>query len=130
MKNLLSALIRDTDHTAFKEFISFASDSNSGMMLRNAIMQMFRNYCQAYDKPASFQETSSVFAFIKKAQELFPVDDHQAILHRGVAAGVRIDRFDLVEPRLHEIFVRHAGEPNNGVGVGGSPASDGRGVAP
>lgn len=36
--------------------------------------------------------------------------DHQEILRRGVAAGVRIDRFDLVEPRLHEIFVRHAGE--------------------
>jgi len=36
--------------------------------------------------------------------------DHQAILRRGVAAGVRIHRFDLVEPRLHEIFVRHAGE--------------------
>jgi len=40
--------------------------------------------------------------------------DHQAILRRGVAAGARIDRFDLVEPRLHEIFVRHAGEPENG----------------
>lgn len=40
--------------------------------------------------------------------------DHQAILRRGVAAGVRIDRFELVEPRLHEIFVRHAGEPGNG----------------
>jgi ABC-2 type transport system ATP-binding protein len=41
--------------------------------------------------------------------------DHQAILKRGVTApGVRIDRFDLVEPRLHEIFVRHAGEPENG----------------
>ena len=36
--------------------------------------------------------------------------DHQTILKRAVAAGVRIDRFDLVEPRLHEIFVRHAGE--------------------
>lgn len=36
--------------------------------------------------------------------------DHQAILHRGVQAGVRILRFDLLEPRLHEIFVRHAGE--------------------
>lgn len=41
--------------------------------------------------------------------------DHQAILRRGVAAGVRIDRFELVEPRLHEIFVRHAGEPETEV---------------
>jgi len=37
--------------------------------------------------------------------------DHQGILRRGVAAGARIDRFDLVEPRLHEIFVRHASGP-------------------
>ena len=36
--------------------------------------------------------------------------DHQAILRRGVAAGATIYRFDLVEPRLHEIFVRHAGD--------------------
>ncbi len=33
----------------------------------------------------------------------------QPILHRGVAAGVRIDHFERVEPSLHEIFVRHAG---------------------
>jgi ABC-2 type transport system ATP-binding protein len=46
--------------------------------------------------------------------------DHQAILRRGVAAGVRIDRFELVEPRLHEIFVRHAGEPGNGGTPGGA----------
>ena len=35
--------------------------------------------------------------------------DHQAILRRGVQAGAEILRFDLVEPRLHEIFVRYAG---------------------
>jgi ABC-2 type transport system ATP-binding protein len=36
--------------------------------------------------------------------------DHQAILRRGVEARAEILRFDLLEPRLHEIFVRHAGE--------------------
>jgi ABC-2 type transport system ATP-binding protein len=41
--------------------------------------------------------------------------DHQEILRRGVEAGVRIHRFDLVEPRLHEIFVRHAGDPEEGL---------------
>jgi ABC-2 type transport system ATP-binding protein len=46
--------------------------------------------------------------------------DHQAILRRGVEAGVEILRFDLVEPRLHEIFVRHAGA--DGVGEDGVPA--------
>lgn len=35
--------------------------------------------------------------------------DPQALLKRGVDAGARFLRFDLVEPRLHEIFVRHAG---------------------
>jgi ABC-2 type transport system ATP-binding protein len=56
--------------------------------------------------------------------------DHQAILHRGVAAGVRIDRFDLVEPRLHEIFVRHAGEPNNGGSAEGPYGVGEREVSP
>jgi ABC-2 type transport system ATP-binding protein len=55
--------------------------------------------------------------------------DHQAILHRGVAAGVRIDRFDLVEPRLHEIFVRHAGAPANGDASDGPSVDYRRGVA-
>lgn len=35
--------------------------------------------------------------------------DHQAVLRRGIEAGATIYRFDLVEPRLHEIFVRHVG---------------------
>lgn len=35
--------------------------------------------------------------------------DPGSILRRGVEAGVRIDRFERVEPRLHEIFVKHAG---------------------
>jgi len=47
--------------------------------------------------------------------------DHQAILHRGVASGARILRFDLVEPRLHEIFIRHAGA--DAVGDAGMPSN-------
>jgi ABC-2 type transport system ATP-binding protein len=35
--------------------------------------------------------------------------DHQQLLRRGVESEARILRFDLVEPRLHEIFVRLAG---------------------
>ena len=45
--------------------------------------------------------------------------DHQAILKRGVASGATIFKFDLVEPRLHEIFVRHAG--NDATGDAGTP---------
>jgi ABC-2 type transport system ATP-binding protein len=40
--------------------------------------------------------------------------DHQAILRRGVAAGAVIHRFELIEPRLHEIFVRHAAPHGDG----------------
>lgn len=35
--------------------------------------------------------------------------DAQALLRRAVADGVTIHRFERVEPRLHEIFVKHAG---------------------
>jgi ABC-2 type transport system ATP-binding protein len=35
---------------------------------------------------------------------------HQEILKGAVEAGATIFRFDLLEPRLHEIFVRHAGD--------------------
>lgn len=45
--------------------------------------------------------------------------DPQAILRRGLDAGVRIRRFEMVEPRLHEIFVHHAGAA--AVGDGGMP---------
>jgi ABC-2 type transport system ATP-binding protein len=34
-------------------------------------------------------------------------ETHQVVLRRAVQAGAEILRFDLVEPRLHEIFVRH-----------------------
>ncbi len=35
--------------------------------------------------------------------------DPDALLRRGVESGASIRRFELVEPSLHEIFVRHAG---------------------
>ena len=35
------------------------------------------------------------------------------ILAAVVAAGVSLRRFELLEPRLHEIFVRHAGDPGD-----------------
>ena len=45
--------------------------------------------------------------------------DHQQILKRGLESGAKILRFDLVRPRLHEIFVRHAGA--GAVGDAGTP---------
>jgi ABC-2 type transport system ATP-binding protein len=52
--------------------------------------------------------------------------DHQEILRRGVQSGARILRFDLVEPRLHEIFVRHAGA--DAVGDAGAATLGGGGA--
>jgi ABC-2 type transport system ATP-binding protein len=52
--------------------------------------------------------------------------DHQEILRRGVQSGARILRFDLVEPRLHEIFVRHAGA--DAVGDAGAATFGGEGA--
>jgi ABC-2 type transport system ATP-binding protein len=50
--------------------------------------------------------------------------DHQAILRRGVGAGATILRFDLVEPRLHDIFVRYAGA--DATGDAGTPSATGQ----
>ena len=47
--------------------------------------------------------------------------DHQEILRRGVNAGATILRFDLVEPRLHDIFVRYAGA--DATGDAGTPVA-------
>jgi len=40
---------------------------------------------------------------------LAPAADPQSLLRRAMDAGVRMERFEVVEPRLHEIFVKHAG---------------------
>ena len=53
--------------------------------------------------------------------------DHQVILERGVRSEARILRFDLVEPTLHEIFVRHAG--SDAVEDAGMPPATGEGRA-
>ncbi len=46
--------------------------------------------------------------------------DPQAILRRAVESGATVNRFELVEPSLHEIFVRHAGA--EAAGDAGVPA--------
>jgi ABC-2 type transport system ATP-binding protein len=53
--------------------------------------------------------------------------DHQAVLRRAVESDAEILRFELVEPRLHEIFIRHAGV--DAVGDAGMPLGARVGVA-
>lgn len=76
-----------------------------------------------FDGPGGWLEGPEV-ASIEKADRgahllLHEGGDHQAILRRGMAAGAVIHRFELVEPSLHEIFIRHAG--GEAVGDAGLP---------
>ena len=38
---------------------------------------------------------------------------HERLLAAAVREGVKLRRFEVLEPRLHEIFVRHAGEESH-----------------
>ena len=55
--------------------------------------------------------------------------DPQAILRRGVASGAEIHRFELLEPRLHEIFLRHVGGRVHAIAPNGGPAIEHAGAA-
>ncbi len=67
----------------------------------------------AYDGPDDWLNDEGILSreMVGEAEHLVLADgvDTQEILRRGVEAGARIRRFEIVEPRLHEIFVRHAG---------------------
>jgi sucrose synthase len=89
MENLLNTLIAEEDHKEFREFISFIAGSETDIVLRNGIIQLFSRYCERYEMPEPFRENSSISAFIKKAQELFIVDDHLALMHRYAMAKYR-----------------------------------------
>jgi sucrose synthase len=89
MENLLNTLITEEEHKEFKELISFITGTGTDIVLRNGIIQLFRSYCDKYEKPKPFQENSSIFAFFKKAQELFIVGDHLALMHRYAMSKYR-----------------------------------------
>ena len=66
-----------------------------------------------YDGPGDWLDGPEVLSrqTVGEAEHLLLADgaDTQEILRRGVESGALIRRFEIVEPRLHEIFVRHAG---------------------
>jgi ABC-2 type transport system ATP-binding protein len=51
--------------------------------------------------------------------ELTPAGDAQDLLHRLVGAGARLERFELVRPSLHRIFLEHVGAGGVEVGLSG-----------
>lgn len=60
---------------------------------------------------------------------LRPGASHGEVLAAAVADGVGLRRFELLEPRLHEIFVRHAGAQDGSAKNGEAHANGRAGVA-
>src|SRR5215208_2783980 len=50
--------------------------------------------------------------------ELAPGASPQQLLHRVIAAGASVERFELVQPSLHQIFLQRVGADNLGVEAG------------
>ncbi|MGH7619986.1 MAG: DUF4162 domain-containing protein, partial [Gemmatimonadaceae bacterium] len=51
--------------------------------------------------------------------ELAPNADAQVLLHRLIQAGARIDRFELMHPSLHQIFLQRVGASGVETGMSG-----------
>ena len=89
MENLLNTLISEEEQKDFREIVVSIADSGNEIVPRNGIIRFFLGYCDKYEKPRSFREKSSIFTFLKKAQELFVIDDHIALMHRYSIAKYR-----------------------------------------
>ena len=89
MKNLLGSIIRKNEHKDFKELVSFITSQHQNIYLRNGIIQLFREYCDQNQKTNKFREGSSLFNFLKKAQELFITQEHLVLMHRYAIAKYR-----------------------------------------
>ena len=89
MKNLLGSIIKKNENKDFKELVSFMANQHQSIYLRNGIIQLFREYCDQHRKTKKFRETSSLFDFIKKVQELFITKEHLVLMHRYAIAKYR-----------------------------------------
>ena len=89
MKNLLGSIIRKNEHKDFKGLVSFMTNQHQNIYLRNGIVQLFREYCDQNRKTKKFQESSSLFDFLKKVQELFITKEHLVLIHRYAIAKYR-----------------------------------------
>ena len=81
-QNLISTLLTRTDREEFKEYITLLLDEEKKFFLRNEILLVFHEYCDANNKKKRFREKSSLFYFLKKIQELFISDGHIVVVHR------------------------------------------------
>lgn len=107
MKNLLVSIIKKNYLDDFREFVFFITSQYGEIMLRNDVIQMFRDYCDRNDKTKIFSEESSLFNFFKKIQELFIADNHIIIMHRYSIARFRFYRIRPDGEYMEEISLPH-----------------------
>ena len=103
MKNVLNEILNKKDRRDFKEFVVFATNQQFGICLRNGIIQLFRQYCDEHNKTEKFRQDSSIFNFLKKAQELFLADGTLVMLHRYAIAKYRYYRIRLDGEYIEEV---------------------------
>ncbi|MBW2435719.1 MAG: sucrose synthase [Desulfobacterales bacterium] len=103
MKNVLNEILNKKDRKDFKEFVAFVTSQQPDICLRNGIVQLFRAYCDQHNKTRQFRQKSSMFNFLKKAQELFLADGTLAMLHRYAIAKYRFYRIRLDGEYMEEI---------------------------
>ncbi|MGD2187667.1 MAG: sucrose synthase [Desulfobacterales bacterium] len=103
MKNVLNEILNKKDRRDFKEFVVFVTNELTGSCLRNGIIQLFRQYCDQHHKSQKFRRDSSMFNFLKKAQELFLADGTLVMLHRYAIAKYRFYRIGLDGDYMEEI---------------------------
>jgi sucrose synthase len=103
MKNVLVDILNKRDRKDFKEFVVFVTSQQFGICLRNGIIQLFRQYCDEHSKSQKFRQNSSMFIFLKKAQELFLADGTLVMLHRYAIAKYRFYRIRLDGEYMEEI---------------------------
>ena len=94
-QNLISTLLTRTDREEFKEYITLLLDKEKKFFLRNEILLVFHEYCDANKKKKRFRERSSLFYLLKQIQELFISDGHIVVVHRHDIAKYR---FYLLRP--------------------------------
>jgi len=87
--NLLENLIDEKDVSAFREFLAAAGALGKNLYLRNDILQILRDFSQRAEDPDDFFENSSISRFLKKAQVLFPCEDHMVVMRRQEVARYR-----------------------------------------
>ena len=103
MKNILDEILSKKDRKEFKEFVTFVANQQTHICLRNGIIQLFRQFCDQYNKPQRFRRNSSLFNFLKNTQELFIADGTLVLLHRYAFAKYHFCRVRMDGEYMEEI---------------------------